>query len=251
MKIGDYVEANGRMDDINFAGEIGIVARIPGNGSHTCRVKFPERFNSNLHGGSGSDVTRCSYNIDPEFLNLVSEEEYQKMWGDAIKRKEEARLKHLEMDPYGEEEWEFENLKTFEEFNWNPFRKEKKMDSTLERVIERLEDNFDLNRFSYSEEENINVGSIEYIYKYKLDYFTILSILRRIPKTNSQRYNIHMAGVNMNSSYSKKLIRELYEFFKRKHRENYNEMKELEKNKRERYIIDHPEDPYGEEEWEN
>lgn len=117
MEKGDYVKVQGQMDSIFFKGEIGIISYCDGYQVSSIGVTFPYRFNTSLHSGiKGTDHTKSSYNIIPRFLTRVSKEEYDFMWKDVIKKKEDYKLLHQDIDPYGEEEWEFENLKSFDEF---------------------------------------------------------------------------------------------------------------------------------------
>lgn len=106
FNVGDVVVCNGRMDDILFKGEIGIITRI--NDDVSACVKFDNRFNVQLHTGYG-DHTRSSYNISFDHLKKADGDEFEK-WEEEQKRikqkKEEYRLKHMDIDPYGEENWE-------------------------------------------------------------------------------------------------------------------------------------------------
>jgi len=106
FNVGDVVVCNGRMDNILFKGEIGIITRI--NDDVSACVKFDNRFNVQLHTGYG-DHTRSSYNISFDHLKKADGDEFEK-WEEEQKRikqkKEEYRLKHMDIDPYGEENWE-------------------------------------------------------------------------------------------------------------------------------------------------
>lgn len=99
FKIGDEVICNGRMDNINFNGEIGIITNIKCN-SNYATVKFPTRFDDHLHQGN-NDKTNSSYDIRFEYLSSADPETQQRL----LKKKEEMRIKMMDVDPYGEEDW--------------------------------------------------------------------------------------------------------------------------------------------------
>jgi len=106
FNVGDVVVCNGRMDDILFKGEIGIITCIT---LAVATVKFNVRFDDCLHDGSNNDdYTRSSYYIYLNRLKKASEDDIKK-WKEEQERikqkKEKMKLKHVIDDPYGEEEW--------------------------------------------------------------------------------------------------------------------------------------------------
>ena len=69
FNIGDFVAINGKYDAITFTGEVGTITKLSYD---TCRVRFDNRFNTNLHSGDGEDKSRCSYNIDYKLVELAN-----------------------------------------------------------------------------------------------------------------------------------------------------------------------------------
>jgi len=99
FEVGDIVICNGRTDSIFFYGEVGIVTDFVNS---RATVKFQKRFNNHLHSNGGFDPSRSSYNIDFKCLQNADPEKIEKL----KRKKEELRLKYLDIDPYNEEEWE-------------------------------------------------------------------------------------------------------------------------------------------------
>lgn len=112
FKIGDSVICHGQMDAIYFKGEIGIIISLR---HFNASVKFPERFDNHLWNCNGIDITNSSYYIDYHLLELADPEkiEYRK------KIREEMRLKYMDIDPYGEENWEFESVNENYNYKFN------------------------------------------------------------------------------------------------------------------------------------
>jgi hypothetical protein len=84
-----------------FNGETGKVIGI--YGSDYLLVKFDTRFSKDLHKGElCEDPSASSYYMRPKFLSYAD----PKIQEELKKRREEIRLKHVEVDPFGEENWE-------------------------------------------------------------------------------------------------------------------------------------------------
>ena len=103
FEVGDLVKCEGEMDDILFTGQVG---RITSKKPEYCTVKFDTRFNVYLHHGE-DDPTETSYDIYYRYLIPIKD------LAEHLKKKEEARLKHLHIDPYSEEIWDLEESRYY------------------------------------------------------------------------------------------------------------------------------------------
>jgi len=70
-RVGDNVQCYGEMDSINFNGEIGTIIEDAGQ---NCLIRFPTRFNSNLHNGNGKDPSNSSYYVRKNLLRLINDD---------------------------------------------------------------------------------------------------------------------------------------------------------------------------------
>ena len=106
FKVGDYVVCKGHMDAIDFKGEVGVITRVLANNLYT--VKFLTKFDTSLYNAY-DDPSRCSYNVYIKYLKPCDKKSLKKIKEkeeELNKKKEELRLKHIDIDPYGEEDWD-------------------------------------------------------------------------------------------------------------------------------------------------
>jgi len=149
FNIGDEVFVHGHMSNIHFTGQKGTVIKIF-DYSDRILVKFPERFDDNLHDGNGDDETNSSYYIDYELLTLADnkkrrrkqnlkddpwDEEY---WGWEFKRKTNP-----DDDPWNEEDWGWEEVSESNKFDnlidyYIPFKTKEEM-ITIAKKLDELE----------------------------------------------------------------------------------------------------------------
>jgi hypothetical protein len=73
FRIGDKVSCEGTQDDIKFKGEIGVITLFNiYSGVKYVTVKFPIRFNTNLHlGADNLDLSNQSYDLELKRLTLI------------------------------------------------------------------------------------------------------------------------------------------------------------------------------------
>jgi len=88
LHIGDKVSVYGKMDNIDFKGEIGEIILIHSSAGWA-RIKFPTSFNKYLHGKDN-----CCYDV---YFHLIYPSNSK-------------RILNLKDDPWGEENWGWEEI---------------------------------------------------------------------------------------------------------------------------------------------
>lgn len=105
FKIGDRVYCEGYYN-IQFKGETGTILKFWDDGKNLFEilVKFDKHFSNSLtNGDNNEDPERKSAYVKYELVHFLDPERELE-----IKReKEQIRLRHMDVDPYEEEDWEF------------------------------------------------------------------------------------------------------------------------------------------------
>jgi hypothetical protein len=144
-------------------------------------------------------------------------------------------------------------IRTFEEFNWNPFRK-KEMDVEIEGIVNDIISNFDYTKLDYRREQE-GTGRIEtYNLVFEYDYNGVLIT----PSLHCTDYHgvdapppdrfwfFKYNGKEIRYKLSKSHIKKLYRFFRKMYKKYEDEIK---KHQKEKSVYNKEIDPYNEEKW--
>lgn len=227
FKLGDYVVCRGKQSQILFKGEIGEIIEIR---KTAALVRFPNKFNPDLHSGIGNqDPTKSSYFIIYKLLTLA-DPEFIKKKNDEL---EKLRLKYKHIDPYGEEDWET--------------NESVKLDKIVKIV--RLDELYDKYKLNINKHKLIEDELSKYIGSY---------VLLKIWFSNPQElYSVRPEYLMLNAVYSKDsgysdcptVFIDLGDKHETLH-SGFPVYDNLVLYVREPIRVVTPEDPYGEEDWD-
>lgn len=103
FKIGDRVYCIGKYRDINFNKETGEVKEFyVTSDADEIFIRFDSKFDTHLESGDyNQDPQRQSYYVGYNNVKHLDENKLKELF----KRKEENSLRHIDIDPYGEDDW--------------------------------------------------------------------------------------------------------------------------------------------------